>query len=283
MQTMAARTFGALKIAIAKLETLYSKAILPLEHQDPFLSCPYFRRYTDSMDQIHEFTYNKIQILRDRRIFFGNTVNSAKKICLKFVKHYSPEVHQFCADKGQAPKLIAYNHLPGGWNVVVMDALDIDNGHSPQRPGSYRRLSEMTVSDYRLLEEPITSLVRGLHNHNGGYVHGDLRDTNIFVRDDRKHFMLLDFDWAGPVGNTHYPMYVNWQQIQRPAGARDGNEIVTGHDLEMLSYMFRDGPQGVTRGGSAAKRRRLSSSTSHNDCEGNGNGGNSSGGPAMDI
>jgi hypothetical protein len=76
-------------------------------------------------------------------------------------------------------------------------------------------------------------------------------------------------------------MYVNWQQIQRPAGARDWNEIVTGHDLEMLSYMFCDGPQGVTQGRSAVKRRRLSSSTSHNGSE--GNGGKGSGGSAMDI
>ncbi|OAX42202.1 hypothetical protein K503DRAFT_653645, partial [Rhizopogon vinicolor AM-OR11-026] len=69
--------------------------------------------------------------------------------------------------------------------------------------------------------------------HEYGYVHGDLRDINLFTREDKKHFMLLDFDWAGPIGSTRYPMHVNWQQVRRPEGA-DWELISKAHDLEML-------------------------------------------------
>ncbi|KAG1883545.1 uncharacterized protein F5891DRAFT_1203239, partial [Suillus fuscotomentosus] len=176
MQVMAARTFGALKIAVEKLTKLYSHPIPTLEPEDPYLKCPYPRSYTNSTGFIQEFSYDETQILRDRLIFFGETVGDAagSKICMKFVRHYSPQAHEFCASKGNAPKLIAYNSLPGGWNLVVMDALDIDNDCFPQRPGSYRLLSEISVLDRQPLKETITSLIRELHNHNDGYVHGDL-------------------------------------------------------------------------------------------------------------
>ncbi|KAG2099257.1 uncharacterized protein F5147DRAFT_777377 [Suillus discolor] len=178
MQVMAARTFGALKIAVEKLTKLYSHPIPSLEPEDPYLKCPYPRSYTNS------------------------------------IRFHS-----------------------GILNLVVMDALDIDNDCFPQRPGSYRLLSEISVLDRQPLKETITSLIRELHNHNDGYVHGNLQDTNFVVRDD-KHFMLLNFDWARPIQKTHYPMYVNRKDIQWPDGAWDGQKIVAEHDLDMLNYLF---------------------------------------------
>ncbi|KAG2100178.1 uncharacterized protein F5147DRAFT_813356 [Suillus discolor] len=224
MQAMAARTFGALKIAVDKLTNLYSCPILSLEPEDPYLKCPYPRSYTDSTGYIQEFSYDETQILQDQLIFFGETVGdvAGSKICIKFVRHYSPQAHKFCASKGNTPKLIAYNSLPSGWNMPLKDA--------------------------------ITSLIRELHDHNDGYVHGDLRDTNFVVRDD-KHFMLLDFDWAGPIWKTHYPMYVNQKDIRRPDGASDGQKIVAEHDLDMLNYLFH--PEQDDSREPAAKHRHI--------------------------
>ncbi|KAG2357033.1 hypothetical protein BDR07DRAFT_1188030, partial [Suillus spraguei] len=145
-------------------------------------------------------------------------------ICIKFTK-------QFCVSQGHAPKLIAYNHLAGGWNMVIMNSLDIDNSWFLRRPGSYRLLSQIAVLDRQPLKEAITSLIEGLHE--AGHVHGDLRDAN-FVVGDHKRFMLLDFDWAGPIQNTYYPMLVNRRDIRRPDGALDGQKIVPQHDLDML-------------------------------------------------
>ncbi|KAG1893517.1 uncharacterized protein F5891DRAFT_985860 [Suillus fuscotomentosus] len=213
--------FRALKIAVEKLTKLYSRPIPSLAPEDPYLKCPYPRSYTTSTGFIQQFSYDEIQILRDRLIFFGETVGgvAGSKICMKFVRHYSPHAHEFCASKGNAPKIIAYNSLPGGWNMP--------------------------------LKETITTLIRELHNHNDSYVHGDLRDTNFVVRDD-KHFMLLDFDWAGPIQKMHYPMYVNREDIQWPDGAWDGQKIVAEHDLDMLNYLFH--PEQDVRE-PAAKRR----------------------------
>ncbi|KIJ63840.1 hypothetical protein HYDPIDRAFT_67875, partial [Hydnomerulius pinastri MD-312] len=46
--------------------------------------------------------------------------------------------------------------------------------------------------------------------HQKGYVHGDVRDTNIMVsRSNKAKFMLVDFDWAGKIGEVRYPMNVN--------------------------------------------------------------------------
>lgn len=132
--------------------------------------------------------------------------------------------------------------------MVIMIAIDIDNA---QRPGSYRRLSTMAALDRLPLKEAITSLIEELHN--GGYVHGDLRDTNFVAGDDNR-FMLLDFDWAGPVEEARYPMYVNRTDIHRPEGACDGKKILVKHDLEMLKYLF---PEQDDRE-PAAKRPRLS-------------------------
>ncbi|KAG2053194.1 hypothetical protein BDR06DRAFT_972441 [Suillus hirtellus] len=176
MQVMAACIFRALKIAIEKLTKLYSHPILSLEPKDPYLKCPYSQSYTNSTSFIQEFLYDETQILRDRLIFFRETISNAagSKICMKFVRHYSPQAHEFCASKGNAAKLITYNSLPGGWNLVVMNALDIDNDCLLQQPGSYQLLSEIGVLDCQPLKETITSLIRELHNHNDGYVHGGL-------------------------------------------------------------------------------------------------------------
>ncbi|KAG1795983.1 uncharacterized protein HD556DRAFT_1290262 [Suillus plorans] len=259
LQVMAARTFGALKIAVEKLTNLYSCHIPTVEFKNQSPGYPHPRSYIinpTSTDGIQEFSYDETQILRDQLIFFGETFGDAagSKICIKFVRHYSPEAHKFCAGKGRAPKLIAYDPLPGGWNMVVMDALDIDDDYFPQRPGSYRQLSKMAVVDRQPLKAAITSLIQELHN--AGYVHGDVRDANFVVKDN-KDFMLLDFDWAGPKQETHYPIRVNRTDIRRPDDARDGEKITTEHDLEMLNFVFDPEQDGWK---SSTKRRRVSSS-----------------------
>ncbi|KAI6042184.1 hypothetical protein EDC04DRAFT_2564569, partial [Pisolithus marmoratus] len=52
-------------------------------------------------------------------------------ICIKFVTRYSANAHRFCASKGHAPELIAFEKLPSRWYMVIMEALDIAEGPSP--------------------------------------------------------------------------------------------------------------------------------------------------------
>ncbi|KAJ8583480.1 hypothetical protein M405DRAFT_688323, partial [Rhizopogon salebrosus TDB-379] len=163
-----------------------------------------------------------------RLIFYGTTENGMC-ICIKFVKKYSPEAHRFCALHGHAPELLAYERLPGGWGMVVMDVLEI---------WSYQRFSWMSVQDILPLEKAVTDLIHELHAH--GYVHGDLRDVNLFARlgqdTTTSDFTILDFEWAGRIDSdeTSYPMYINREDIHRPLGVQDRMKIEVEHDLEML-------------------------------------------------
>lgn len=133
--------------------------------------------------------------------------------------------------------------------MVVMDLLEINDHDEPfslYTKGSYQRFSSMSLEDLRPLENTLTNFIHELHAH--GYVHGDLRDANLFARDDGTHmkktttpgFMILDFEWAGQIGSdeTRYPMYLNRDDIHRPSGARGGMKIEVEHDLDMLRYLF---------------------------------------------
>ncbi|KAI6110148.1 hypothetical protein F5141DRAFT_1004632, partial [Pisolithus sp. B1] len=146
-------------------------------------------------------------------------------ICIKFVTRYSIDTHRLCASRGYAPELIAFEKLPTRWYMVIMEALDITEDPWT-RADSYRRFRDHRhcVPDLVRLEEAVTAFVGD--SYRAGYVHGDLWDTNLFVRDaeprQTTQFVLLDFDWAGKVHKTHYPPHVNREDISRPSGTRDG-------------------------------------------------------------
>ncbi|CAG8659022.1 4821_t:CDS:2, partial [Paraglomus occultum] len=48
----------------------------------------------------------------------------------------------------------------------------------------------------------VEEVVNTFHEQN--FVHGDLRDTNLFVQKNGEgKFMLIDFDWSGTAGEDH--------------------------------------------------------------------------------
>ncbi|KAF8646503.1 hypothetical protein AX16_007180 [Volvariella volvacea WC 439] len=121
-----------------------------------------------------------------------------------------------------------------------MDVLNIHKDASTAPATYYRPLSYYHPSTSHL-KDALTTFVRALHSK--GFVHGDLRNVNVFVRDDddtgtSTDFQLLDFDWAGRVGEVRYPINLNRKTVRRPDGAQDGKEITAEHDLQMLEYMF---------------------------------------------
>lgn len=78
--------------------------------------------------------------------------------------------------------------------------------------------------------------------HEAGYVHGDIRDTNIMASEnDPKKFMFIDFDWAGKVGEVRYPVGVNFTEIIRPSRARDG-ELINIYDDQFMFRRLRGQP-----------------------------------------
>jgi serine/threonine protein kinase len=147
-------------------------------------------------------------------------------IGIKFVRRYSDAAHKCCAELGFAPQLFGFQSLPGGWSMVVMDWLSSDK---------WSQLDEIQITrkDVDALISKISQL------HQSGYGHGDLRAANILVsRSDPKHYMIIDFDWAGTLGIVCYPMNVNKSEIWRPDSVVDEAVVLADHDLSMLEHMY---------------------------------------------
>jgi len=226
LRTIAARYFGTLRKAADKLRRYYECELLKLEAlgfaigSDIRLPC--YSLYRDLVDCIeHNITYSS-QPMPDKLIF------GESDVCVKFVTRYSKAAHIQCASMGIAPTLRGLEALPGGWFMVVMDR--IDDVFMPL----YTSESSLSVELCNLVQEETA------HLHQVGYVHGELRDTNIMVRKNgQSGFMLVDFDWAGKIGEVCYPMNLNTDPaLGRPAGAYDGEVIKADHDMDMLREIF---------------------------------------------
>ncbi|KAI6021983.1 hypothetical protein EDC04DRAFT_2575428 [Pisolithus marmoratus] len=185
---------------------------------------PYPTTYTSTVDGTNrQILYQ--QQLEHKLVFFGtkSTEGSAfvDRICVKFVRRYSPGAHEHCASAGCAPALRSFEKIPGGWFMVVMDDLSND----------YETLAKMSAP------VPTKSLIHAklAGFHRAGFVHGDIRDTNIVVsKSDNTQFRIIDFDWAGIAGEVKYPAFLN-PEVRRPEGATDGEFILAEHDDAMLN------------------------------------------------
>ncbi|KAG2116464.1 uncharacterized protein F5147DRAFT_568096, partial [Suillus discolor] len=237
MRAMVARHIGALRKALRSLLACYQGMTSPSldqdlefldsKFQDPMFPYPYsFTCIETSLTC--DFTYYN-QMDHSRLLFSAVKTTDDKTLCIKFVRRYSKEVHQRCASDGFAPALLGFEQLPGGWYMIVMEMITDD----------YCRLQEITVPypHHDALATELQSL------HRGGYVHGDIRDTNIIVKKDcSPGFMLVDFDWSGTIGETRYPMNVyQGERLWRPDGAEDGQLILAEHDMQMLHAIFPKG------------------------------------------
>jgi hypothetical protein len=100
-------------------------------------------------------------------VFIGNLPDGSR-ICIKFARQYSMTVHDFCAPKGFAPALLGFDQLPGGWLMVVMQAID----------DVYQEITAEHRSAIDHIRAEPTTL------HQAGYAHGDIRDADVMVRKD---------------------------------------------------------------------------------------------------
>jgi serine/threonine protein kinase len=167
----------------------------------------------------------------DTKLLFLCQNNQAKKPFVKFTRKYCKAAYEYCTANGVALELYAAETLPGGWFMVAMEYLDDE---------SYQLLLTSSVNRVDLALE-VRRVVGVLHA--GGFVHGDIRDVNLMVRrkwsdaDNPKNVLLVDFDWAGPEEDARYPPNVNYVDISRPDGAKDGELITQEHDQTMVDKM----------------------------------------------
>ncbi|KAF8455261.1 hypothetical protein BDZ91DRAFT_746827 [Kalaharituber pfeilii] len=147
-------------------------------------------------------------------------------LMIKYTRRYGREAHELLSDKGFAPKLRGLENIPGGWKMVVM-----------QHVGEpYKPLSTLKFESREQFRDSIIESVSLLHTN--GFVHGDLRPSNILVSEPTEKALIIDFDEAGEANSVCYPPNLNTIDIVRPEGATDGNPITMAHDNFMFKKLF---------------------------------------------
>jgi serine/threonine protein kinase len=223
LRTQAARHFGAFKKAVISLRQYYTHDLEKgLDSKlDP--RYPYKRSYKSLQDST-ECGFEYMKAIDGGKLIFMATTEKKEIVCVKFSRTYSQEAQTICASMGCAPKVRGFEQVAGGWYMVVMDYIGEEYGALGYPSGAL----------YELMKPKLIEL------HQRGYVHGDLRDTNVMVRKEGKPgVMMIDFEWSGRIGEVRYPMYVNREEkLRRPEGAVDGELILAEHDVHMLDVMF---------------------------------------------
>jgi len=215
----AARVLQAVKTAMHELETYYDR----LTSDAPSLVAPQVTYpYLDSVriaDQNVAVEYVG-RLGESVNVFRGRAGD--REVVIKFVKRYSQECHLRCYGLGIAPELLAYQPLPGGLYVVVMEFML-----------GYETLFELH-DNHKVTDEMVGAVEEAARRmHDEGFVHGDLRLLNILVGAGNL-VKFIDFDWAGQAGKASYPPFMN-SRISWHSDARQGRKILPDHDM----FMFR--------------------------------------------
>lgn len=221
-----ARCLGALKNSFKAL-TAYYKSLPnpPTASQDDCLplNFPYPKKCED-------ITFRYVDRVDPDRLIFSAKEDAypRRSFFIKFSKGYSVDAHRSLSEFGHAPKLYASCHLPGGWIMVVMEEMRYP----------WVVLREVESEARTQFREAIEKVVELLHTKE--YVHGDIRESNIFVcpNDPSRGIKFIDFDEAGVDGTALYPRNLNTETVLRPLGALDGEKITKEHDRFMMEKLF---------------------------------------------
>lgn len=152
----------------------------------------------------------------------GAVVQVGAHILVKFTRTYCSATHRVCEalTPSAAPRLYAETVMPGGWICVVMEFI-ADARHFVAKQGGPAAVD-------------LTRAVSALHESD--FVHGDLREQNILVRDDR--VFILDFDWSGTVGQLTYPPFMNHVDVTWADDAGYLMPLKKSHDTHFMNMML---------------------------------------------
>ncbi|RPD56968.1 hypothetical protein L226DRAFT_468014 [Lentinus tigrinus ALCF2SS1-7] len=248
---MGERALAALRVALLSLRDRYS-SIADADKRDPRADFPFRDFYVDSDRTRHEFTYE--EATDDKRIFRVLEKKTGRPLYVKFTKRYSAEAHQFAHAAGFAPALLAVNKFHD-WTVIVMEDTtaeysntmwdikcpkEVEKGKDKNREKKGRGKASKPAVSMEAAQEQVRARLGLLHEE--GFVHGDVRDVNVLVRNDdapanRPDILIVDWDWAGRAGEVVYPRNIN-RQLARPADALAAEKIKAEHDLWMADRLL---------------------------------------------
>jgi hypothetical protein len=226
--------FKAASIFIAKLQDDTLKII----HDETLPDIPYNMRELPSVTRINTYpTQSRLSFtflkrydspVKHRQLYHARVDSTGEEIYVKFTQKYSSDLHDFCAERKMAPKLLGFERLTGGWFAVAMEKVDT------VEPYQIETLPELLDGWKRDTQ----ALVDGFHQKN--LVHGDLRLPNfIFTKDKPHKMMLVDFDWGEEVGKAFFPLGRITQELNVDDKLLDRQRPITvEHDNRVLGKTF---------------------------------------------
>jgi serine/threonine protein kinase len=236
-----ARCLAALRESLLALDQHYKD----LEAKDDLPSSesvfPYKTSFISRGGKLVNFKYVE-RPFDDILLFRAKTVDN--RLAIKYTRQYSLDARQLLSDAGLAPELHGFESIPGGWKMVVMQYMD----------KSYQLLSKLEHKNRELFKDSIQQSVSLLHEN--GFVHGDLRPSNVLVSKSDSQALLIDFDAAGKANEVVYPPNLNTVDIEWPEGVIDGVPITMAHDNYMFKKLFTSNPTRSRRKKPARKPTR---------------------------
>lgn len=154
------------------------------------------------------------KLVEGRPVFKVKLSDQPRFAILKIARTYNIEMHQWCAERGLAPPLLAYSNTDGR-HLVLMDYDE-----------SFKTAHDVNdASIKQLVLEKLTVL------HSDEWVHGDCRPNNVLVSNDKQVVWFIDFDFSGKEGVAKYPPCMNMTGINWANGVKFGLHLHRDHDL----------------------------------------------------
>ncbi|KAJ7572474.1 hypothetical protein C8J56DRAFT_975816 [Mycena floridula] len=158
--------------------------------------------------------------------------SSPRLIVVKFAQTYCREAHELLASNGMAPALLycgSVDHRDGApsYRPLQMIVMDYIQGKTVAQLKDHDQLPD----DFPKQLQDIIEVL-----HRADYVFGDLRLPNVMILPAERgqgKVQLIDFDWAGKVGEVKYPLNLA-AGIDWPTGVVALEAIEKGHDIQML-------------------------------------------------
>lgn len=157
----------------------------------------------------------------NRFIYEASTISTSgehQRLFVKFTQKYGKELHLFCAKKNRAPKLLAFERLPGNWYGVAMEYISATTEHNIVASCLFPKKGKVWIDETDQLIEKM---------HAADFVHGDLRLPNFVVDEKHEQVLLVDFDWGGKENEVMFPRTSLLPEIRKD---RDDRKITKAHD-----------------------------------------------------
>ena len=252
------RALCAMRRALEELREHYTQVVAQLATApgadgeavvpDSSTALPYPLRDGNMFADVEHFSPGKL-------LYEATLVATGERVCIKFApRSYAAAVHAAWAAVGLAPALLEHRMLPGGIHMIVMELCSPDDGWcllsdtdmlAREASVPSERAAALAAADAALRRAHAVQLPCGRCA-----AHGDCRSVNVLVRraptpgsgrvadDAAFQVRFLDFDWAGPAGETLYPLYMS-NVVVWPPGASPGSPITQAHDLQLLTSSAR--------------------------------------------